>query len=192
MTFRTCIFESQFQENGCCIFDSSATMPCAPESFEGGLVCWFSTQVTPWWGLNEIALNVLRGQHPNSYQSTLYAIPKAKPYGSHDIYQKTSSNTSSNTIYLNSSSKFHVWNIWCSDPPQMREHLAVANEQAGEVPGSNESIGIKSWWRSKSNGWKWWPDLGTFFVTENGSLKWLLGTFVGKSSGIYHYILMSY
>lgn len=40
-------------------------------------------------------------------------------------------------IYLNSSSKFHVWNIWSSDPPQMREHLAVANEQAGEVPGSN-------------------------------------------------------
>ena len=56
----------QFQENGCCIFDSSATMPCAPESFEGGLVLILhrSLRSPPGENLNERALIVLPGQHP--------------------------------------------------------------------------------------------------------------------------------
>ena len=138
-------------------------------------------QVTPWWGLNEIALNVLPGQHPNSYQITLCNSRSttiwitwhlSKNIIKHIIYK----------IYLNSSSKFHFWNIWSFDPPQMREHLAVANEQAGKFQEVTNPLGSSRGDEAKATDRN---DLGTFFVTENGSLKRLLGTFVGKSRGIY-------
>ena len=119
-----------------------------------------------------------------------YVILRAKPsFITWTLIRKHHANTSSNTICLNSSSKFHVSNIWSSDPPQMREHLAVANEQAGEVPGSNESIGIKSWWRSKSNGWTWW--LGHFFCYGKWKPKmvaWYICWEIKRY--IYNYILV--
>lgn len=76
-----------------------------------------------------------QANHPNSYQITLFS--KAKSFGSHDNYQKHHLDVPQFIIQM-SFSKHDIMMIsfTSSDPltPQMREHLAVANEQAGEVP----------------------------------------------------------